>query len=164
MRKNRVMMLVVPLATVGLLVGPGAGEADGQATFGVQGNWGSEADFGVGGRVLANIPNVNLEFVGSVDVFFPDGPLDWLDFNANLFYHFHLPDSPSVLPYLGGGLNAARLSVNNNDQTEIGLNIGGGVRFPGGRVTPFIEARGVISDADQFVVTGGILFGPARFR
>lgn len=157
-------LFVLPLVTLLLCLGPQTPGAEAQMALGVQGNWGSEADFGVGARTLINVPSSNLEAVGSVDVFFPDGDVDWLDINANLFYHFHLPDSPSVIPYLGGGLNLARLSVGDASNTETGLNIGGGLRFPGASVTPFVELRGVISDADQFVVTGGLLFGQTRFR
>jgi hypothetical protein len=145
-----------------LLAGPAAPEANAQTVFGLQGNYGSEADLGIGARALLNIPDVNLEAVGSFDVFFPDGDVDWFDFNANLFYHFHLPDHP-ILPYLGGGLNVARLS-NDASHTEAGLNLGGGVRFPRPGLTPFLEVRTVISDLDQVVITGGILFGTARFH
>ncbi len=157
-------VLTALLVGLVLLAGPSAQHAEGQVALGLQGNWGSEADFGAGGRALINIQNTNFEALGSVDMFFPDGDVDWLDLNANLFYHFHLPDSPSVVPYIGGGLNVTRLSVDGSSTNETGLNLGGGIRFPGASVTPFIEARGVISDADQFVVTGGILFGPTGFR
>lgn len=160
--KRLLPLFVAPIAALLLLAGPTTQEAQAQAAFGGQGSWGSEADFGVGARALVNIPNVNLEFVGSAEVFFPDGDVDWFDFNANVFYHFHLPDAPSLMPYLGGGLNVARIS-NAASTTEAGLNLGGGIRFPGATVTPFIEGRGVISDLDQFVVTVGLLFGPTRF-
>lgn len=163
MLKRTFLLLAAPLTALVLLAGPSAGEATAQTAFGVQGNWGSEADFGVGGRVLANIPNVDLEGVGSVDLFFPGNEVNWLDVNANVFYHFHLDDSPSVVPYAGGGLNIARISVGDASTTETGLNIGGGVRFPSPGVTPFLEARAVVSDADQFVITGGVLFGPTSF-
>lgn len=145
------------------LLGATLRPAHGQVALGVQGSWASEADVGAGGRLLANVPGANFEAVGSVDAFFPGADVDWLDVNVNLFYHFHLPDSPSVVPYLGGGLNLANVS-NGDSETEMGLNLGGGVRFPGISVTPFVEARGVISGAEQFVVTGGLLFGTTRFR
>jgi hypothetical protein len=157
-------LLLFPTILLLMHLGPQASEAEAQVALGGQGSWGSEADFGVGGRALVNVPGWNLEGVGSVDFFFPDGDVDWIDINANLFYHFHLPDSPSVIPYVGGGLNLARLSVGDASTTEAGLNLGGGIRFPGPTVTPFLELRGVVSDADQFVITGGILFGPTRFR
>lgn len=154
-------LLLAPFLTLSLL-GLSTQETEAQANFGVQGNWGSETDFGVGGRILLNIPNVNLEAAGTVDIYFPDQG-DFWEVNGNIFYHFHLPDSPSVLPYLGAGLNVGTVS-NGASNTEFGLNIGGGVRFPTGTMAPFVEGRGVISDFDQFVVTAGIVFGPAFFR
>lgn len=161
-RTTAVSWLAVPCLAAALLVGPGARDASGQPYFGVQGSFGTEMDFGVGASVLANIENVNLEGVASFNLFFPDEG-DFWDLNGNLFYHFHLPDTRSVLPYVGGGLNIARLS-NGAGNTEVGLNLGGGVRFPSGNITPFLEGRYVVSDFDQFVITGGLFFGPARGR
>jgi hypothetical protein len=161
--RTRVWFAPVALAAFVLLGSP-TERAYAQTAFGVQGSWGSEADVGVGGRLLINIPNVNLEAVASADVFFPGGGVNWVDLNGNVFYHFHLPGSPSVMPYLGGGLNIALISANGSS-TEAGLNLGGGVRFPRPGVTPFIEGRAVIaSDADQAVLTIGLLFGPTAFR
>jgi len=156
-------MLVALAAALLLFVGPSVQSGHAQVALGVQGNWGSEADFGLGARVLANLGGSNWEAVGSVDRFFPEGNLNWWDFNANLFYHFHRPDTQAWLPYVGGGLNVARLSAGNASNSEAGLNLGGGIRFPG-NVTPFVELRAVVSDADQIVLTGGILFGPTLFR
>jgi len=154
-------LFAIPLA-LGLAFAGMPGKVEAQVALGIQGNWASEAELGVGARVLANVGGSNFEVVGSGDVFFPDSDIDWLDINANLFYHFHLPDSPSVMPYVGGGVNFARIS-GNGSTTETGMNLGGGIRFPS-QVTPFIEFRAVIGGAEQFVVTGGLLWGPTRFR
>lgn len=153
---------LVALFTLGL----GARGAEAQAAFGAQVGWGSETDIGVGGRILANIEAVNLEAVGSFDIYFPDDAgqvdRDYWEINGNLFYHVHLRDTRSVLPYFGGGLNIARMEIGTATHTEVGLNLGGGVRFPNeSGIIPFIEAKGVISDrlAEQFVATFGVLFG-----
>lgn len=162
-KKRELTLVLCPLVALALLGGPASQDAEAQMAIGPQASWGSESDVGVGGRVLVNLPNTNLEAVVSGEVFFPDGDADWIDVNANLFYHFHLADTPTVMPYLGGGLNVARLTFNGST-TEAGLNLGGGIRFPGVRMSPFLEARAVISDADQFVVSAGILFGSTWFR
>lgn len=157
-------LLIAPLAAAFLLLGaPGPQEAAAQTNVGVQGNWGSDTDFGVGARLLTNIPNTNLEAMGSFDLYFPDNDFDFWEINGNLFYHFHLEDTRSVMPYLGGGLNISRFS-NGASQTEAGLNLAGGVRFPTGNVSPFLEGRGVVGDASQFVLTFGVLFGPSTYR
>lgn len=149
---------------LGLLVAGGQTRtADAQVYLGPQVNLATDTDFGVGGRVLANIEQANLEFAGSFDLFFPDGPVDYWELNGNLFYHFHLPENPTVLPYAGGGLNLATFDPETGDSnTEAGLNLGGGVRFPLENVSPYAEGRAVVGDADQFVFTVGLLFGHAH--
>ncbi|MEX2527929.1 MAG: hypothetical protein WEA09_09870 [Gemmatimonadota bacterium] len=154
---------VASLATLLLLLGPSVQDANAQVALGVQGNWGSEADLGVGARLLTNLGGSNFETVASVDRFFPDNNLNWWDFNANLFYHFHLANTHTVLPYLGGGLNVARLSSGNSANNEAGLNLAGGIRFPGS-ISPFVEVRAVVSGAEQIVITGGLLFGRTGFH
>ncbi|MGH7541621.1 MAG: hypothetical protein ACRELC_11540, partial [Gemmatimonadota bacterium] len=119
----------------------------------------TETDFGIGGRVLGDLGTSNLEAVGSFDIYFPEGDLDFWEINGNLFYRFVLRDTDAVLPYLGGGLNLSHLS-NGDGDTEPGLNLGGGLRFATtSDASPFVELRGVIGDFDQFVVTIGALFG-----
>lgn len=148
-------------AVVALTVAAGGLEAQG-AAFGVHGSVGTDTDLGIGGRVAINIPDVNLEGQGTVDVFFPDG-FDYFEFNGNLFYHFHLEDTSSVLPYAGGGLNVGIISPEGpaaDDRTEVGINLGGGVRFRAeNNIAPFVEARVVAGGVEQFVVSGGLLFG-----
>ncbi len=158
---GRSFVAALGIAAAALLLQPPA--ADAQVYGGVQANWGSEFDFGVGGRVLGNVESANLELVGDFNLFFPDGDVDFWEANGNVFYHFHLPESPQVLPYVGGGLNVSRVSTNGADNTEAGLNLGGGIRFPLENVSPFIEGRAVISDHDQAVLTIGLIFGHAHF-
>jgi hypothetical protein len=160
-KKTRVL---APFAALLLLLGLSVEEGRAQVAVGVQGNWASEADLGLGARVLANLGGSNFEVVGSADRFFPGNDREWWDFNANLFYHFHLADTHAVLPYLGGGLNVARVSTGNRSSTETGVNLGGGVRFPGTSLTPFFEVRAAITDPNQVVLTGGLLIGRTSFR
>ena len=164
--KSTALLVAGLLAFSGLIVpAPTAVQAQ-QLTAGVNGSWSSEVDLGLGGRLNWNIPDVDLEGVASVDVYAPD-PGDFGDFweiNANLFYHFHLPDTRSVLPYAGGGLNIAKVDVGPRDDTELGLNLGGGIKFPTENLTPFVEGRGVLSDFDHFVLSFGVLFGNTGYR
>ena len=143
----------------------GVGDLQGQVGFGAQANWGSETDFGVGGRVLIDLGQAvpGLGIAGDFNYFFPDdeGSQDDLNFweiNGNAQYAFPIEES-SVRPYLAAGLNVSRTEVGDIGNSEVGLNLGGGIKFPAGSVTPYIEGRAVVSDADQVVVTGGILFG-----
>lgn len=164
MRSSRVAgskELSLSLALLVASASVGARGAVAQVAGGPQVNAGTETDFGIGGRLVGNIRNANLEAVGSFDIYFPDGPLEFWELNGNLFYHFHLRDTDAVLPYAGGGLNISHLS-NGDGRTEPGLNLGGGFRFATrSDVSPFVELRGVIGDFDQLVVTLGLLFGDA---
>ena len=161
----RIRSLVMTAAAL-LLAVPAA--AVGQVAFGPQLSYGGDTDLGIGGRVLANVESLeHWDFVGTFDVWFPDdgGNVDvsaW-EANGNLAYNFVVEDT-SLNPYAGAGLSIFHVSVENestgaeNDDTDLGLNFFGGLKFPGQSITPFFEIRGVLEGADQVVVTGGILF------
>ena len=128
--------------------------------FGLQASVGEGVDIGLGvryeNRMLGMFPeSPNLRFALSFDYFFPDNA-DYWEVNANVFNLFRTGNA-RVLPYLGGGLNVARFSSGNRRDTEVGLNVLGGIRLPG-RYRPFLEARIELGGGDRFVVSGGWLF------
>ena len=133
------------------------------ANLGIQANWADDTDFGIGIRyendlykVISSMSN-RLHFILSFDYFFPDG-FDYYEGNINLSYQFG-DMRRSVGPYLGGGLNIAHADVGAASDTEVGLNLLGGVRFrSANRWVPFIEARFEAGGGEQFVITGGLLF------
>lgn len=127
-------------------------------SFGPQLSLAEDADFGIGGRVQIGLPRAPVSVWGSFDLFFPDGPADYWELNVNASYDFHLPTTPTVVPYAGGGLNIAHRSAGLADDTDGGLNILGGIRFPLPSVTPFFELRIEAGGGDMFVATGGVLF------
>lgn len=136
-----------------------ASPAQGQL-FGAEALFGSDTDLGIGARVQLPIDaNVPLEFQGSFDLFFPDGPADYWEINGNIWYIVETSGATNVVPYLGGGLNVGHLSTPGFDDTELGVNLGGGARFEFTNTTPFVEARFVIGGVEQFVIGGGFLFG-----
>jgi len=132
--------------------------------FGVQVNYGNDSKFGIGARVRHSLrglfPNTPLSGIASVDFFFPGSGITWFDFNYNAVYNFTHRSAPKVAPYAGAGLNLAVASGNNRTASQLGVNILGGAQFPSAHsnVTPYLELRGVIGDAGQLVLTGGILF------
>lgn len=117
------------------------------------------ADLGIGGR--AEIPftlsDTPLKAIGSVDLFFPGDDITYWEINANLGYRFPVSRPREVRPYLGGGLVVANAS-NGSSESEIGLNLLGGVEIPTERVAPFVEARLELQGGEQLVLTGGVLF------
>lgn len=140
------------------------GAARGQAAIGPQLSLAEDHDFGLGGRVVANIADYGgWEGVGSFDVFFPEGDVDYWEINGNIVYNFPVDPARAFFPYLGGGLNVAHLdgpggADGDVEDTEVGLNVVGGGKFDATGVTPFVEARIEIEGGEQFVLTGGLLF------
>ncbi len=152
------------LGILGLAVGFSlltAAPSSAQVHLGPQISLADDADVGIGARLVAGVPQYRgVEFAGSFDVFFPDGDADYWELNGNLIYNFEIPDAGAFRPYAGGGLNIARIDppVGDSD-TDLGLNVLGGAKFPNeGPVTPYLELRAEIEGGEQFVITGGILF------
>lgn len=146
----------------------------GDVAVGVQGSWGDDADLAVGARVIADLSGTRsgISAIASFDYFFPDDnglgdllgiDLKYWELNGNLVYGF--AKTSSVQPYVGAGLNFAHASVKETEFTgisvsdsNVGLNILGGLNFGSGRTKFFAEAKFEAGGGEQFVVTGGIRF------
>jgi opacity protein-like surface antigen len=166
---------------VGACLALGAIPAAGQgAKAGPEVSNSQDTDFGVGLRAVLDLGPLDFGFrvMGSFDLFFPSdyefdqggvtimGDADYWEANLDLAYELGLPLIP-IKPYVGGGLNIAHIEVKNTpddqtfgrDQTDKGVNVLGGVEFDFGGFAPFLELRYEILGGEQWVVTGGILFG-----
>lgn len=151
-----------------------------QAVFGPQISWGDDSDLGLGARFElplsqlvtatdAESPVNDMWIIGSFDYFFPGDEMDGMDLtyweiNANLAYPFEVE---GIRPYAGGGLNIAHAGVDFEDntffpdasETEVGLNVLGGLKFLLGELDAFAEARIELGGGEQFVLSAGILLG-----
>lgn len=138
-----------------------AAPASAQALFGAEAAFGTETDFGIGGR--AHFPlgtSAPLDVQPGFMLFFPDGPAEYWEINVNLWYHIRTGGGSNALPYVGGGLNIGHVSSDGDfDDTDVGLNLGGGVRFGFTNTIPFLEARVTVGGDEQLVIGGGVLFG-----
>ncbi len=167
------MKRLLTLAGVAALVlAPTQANAQRSVFFGPQLNWGDDADFGIGGRVLVDIPGrFPLSIIGSFDYFFPDEDvagvdLTYWEINGNLVYNFAIASAPTFTPYAGTGLNIAYFSTDvqttvgqvGDSETDLGLNFLGGGRVQVGSIAPFFELRIEAWGGEQFVITGGVLF------
>jgi hypothetical protein len=168
MRKTVVGLLAVVLCVTA------APSAQAQR-FGIQADFSTEWDFGIGARGEFDLTNVFTNqgafsrafIITSFDYFFADcNECTYWELNPMLAVPITVTN-PKIKPYLGGGLNIARVSVDlpapleDASDTEIGLNLLGGLRFPLGGVNAYTDARIVIGDNDQLVLTFGFLFGGA---
>lgn len=153
MRKSILSLASAAFLAV-LLVAP----AEGQVHIGPQVSYADDADFGIGARVVAGVPDyAGFEVAGSFDYFFPEVG-DYWEINGNLLYNFQIEGNDSFRPYAGGGLNVANFS-NGTSNTEVGANLVGGAKFAtDASTTPYLEARYEIEGGEQFVLTAGLLF------
>lgn len=158
-----ILSLLVLLFPVALA----SGSAEAQVRFGGQLNVADETEFGLGPRLALDLTQLGPRFqiVGTWDIYFPDEDrLDYWEANGNVLYRFDLPVDVAV-PYVGGGINVARSDVDapdaaedgDRDDTDLGLNVLGGVEFPLVSFTPFIEIRRAVDGGEQFYFTGGVL-------
>jgi opacity protein-like surface antigen len=172
-------LLVAVLATYpGLAVAqrraaarPAARSAD-RPSFGLELNWSSDVDFGIGGRgvfpLQSLLPATPLDGIVSFDYFFPSVPAGtsghYWEINGDVAYRFTVQRSSSFRPYAGGGLNIAHASATvgttSASTTKAGLNLLGGTTFrlKGSNLVPFAEARGEIGGGKTFILTGGVRF------
>src|SRR5438128_42236 len=146
----------------------GAADAVVAPAFGVQLDWGSDPNFGIGGRgvfpLQSLFPKTPLDGIVSFDYFFPGNNVKYWEINGNVAYRFRVPARSSLGPYAGGGLNIAHASVTiagvSGSDTKAGLNLLGGTTFKVKRSTliPFVEGRGELGGGKTFILTGGVRF------
>ncbi len=141
-------------ATAALLGAPGA---DAQVTLGPTLAWETDLDLGIGATLGAPLPAFGTGFGVMADflIFFPDGPRDYVELNGNLTYDFPLPES-TVVPFVLAGLTFARASDEvlgeRQTDTDLRLNLGGGLEFSAGRMRPSAGVRVELGDGDAAIL------------
>ena len=157
------------LALVVLGTGINAVAATGQISAGVQGDWASDTEVGIGARVIVGLGGIvkGFETFCSFDYFFPSdnsgADIEYWEANANLVYRVNAAGE-STTPYLGVGLNFTYTKASTSilgsdvsgDETRGGLNLLGGIVFDLGRLNPFLEGRFELGGGEQFVATVGL--------
>ena len=148
--------------------------AQGQFAVGPIGAFHDDFDFGVGAVVMFPLESLHesLSFMGDFTYFFPGiDNLSYFEINPGVIFEFPLEDS-SILPFAMGGLNIARISFDfglgdlgeilpgfsfDTSSTEIGLNIGGGIKF-GSSNNLIAGARVELGGGEGFVIFGAFPF------
>lgn len=77
------------------------------------------------------------------------------DFNPNVDVYYHFRPEGKVTPYVGTGLGVHRLKTGVNDETDLGVNLLGGVRIPMSDSHVFIEGRHEMSTVSQTALLAG---------
>lgn len=136
---------------------PGEGHA--QVTLGPTVAYHDDADFGIGaalGLPLASF-GAGVGLLADFIWFFPEGIVDYWEINGNVTYDFPLAES-TVIPFVLGGLNVAHFSVTGASETELGLNLGGGIEFDAGTFRPSVGLRVELNGGEGFVFFGTLPF------
>ena len=155
-------------------------EAQAQFTFGPGLAYHEDADLGIGVWASLPTPSIHEQISawGSFIYFFPGGEdipgggsfdVNYWELNGGLSYAFPMEGS-AITPYALAGLNIARASADYDGpfdefidegygDTEIGLNLGGGIRtMLGDSMTGVVGARIELGGGDGFVIEAGVGF------
>lgn len=166
------MQKVCKLLMAVALVVVGATTAEAQR-FGAHAIWANDADIGLGARMEMDMsgklskqpPLSRAFFIGQFDFFLdPCDPSDCTYFEINPGIAVPL-NATTLKPYLGAGLNIARMSVDlggtlgTQSDTDFGLNLLGGLKLNLSGLDAFTEARIALGGGEQFSIAFGILFG-----
>ena len=83
------------------------------------------------------------------------------DVNPNLDVCYRFRPQGRLTPYVGSGVGINFLDGDRfgDSQTQVGMNLIGGLRFPGAGPNYFLEARHTVSELNQTSVMAGVTFG-----
>jgi hypothetical protein len=151
------------LAVAALFLMPGLAKAE--VDFGVRGGFYSDAEAGfLGAEVLMDVTrswyfNPNIEYV-----FVDDGSL-W---TANGDFHYDFPTRSNLAVWAGGGLAVIFSEIDPprgcrrceaEDETDVGLNLLGGVSFSKrGPIRPYVQGKVILSDNTEAAIAVGLRF------
>ena len=136
--------------------------------------WGEDSELALGGRLLLNMsrllsseadrgPASKIDLVVPFDWFVDCSECTYFEVTPGLIIPLTIKD---VGPYLGVGVNVARLSVDASGRDEsdvsVGLGLSGGILFPVGDFMAFGEARATLGGRKQTVITIGLQVGGTR--
>jgi len=143
-----------------------------QSSLGAMVAWHDGYDLGLGASAEVDLPSwhpsVSALFEGLI--FFPEdgrgADLGYMEFNGGLLYRVDLAGG-ALSAFALGGVNLARFSFTqsiddptdldfNVADTEIGLNLGGGVTFRGPALEPTVGARLEVEGGEGLVLFGAL--------
>ena len=114
----------------------------------------------IGGEVRADLaqlsPSVQLQIDPTLSLAFPgDGTI--FDLSVNLPFQFTINDSV-LRPYVAPGLAFLHWSGHRGSDSNLFLNLIGGLLFDLGSVDPFVQLKVMIPHGSLVELLGGVLF------
>jgi hypothetical protein len=126
------------------------------------------ADFGVRGGYYTDIgePFLGVEYIAPVtsDIFFnPNVEYVFVDgaryFTLNGDFHYDFHTTGSTFAWVGAGLGVISFEADGFDgETDLGLNVIGGLGTRAGGVIPYMQAKVIVSDGTEFSLGFGVRF------
>jgi hypothetical protein len=154
--RSRIQILAVSTVLVSLaLMATSAGAT---TTWGLRAGFSSNPDqFIVGGQADFSPIAKNLYIVPSGLAGFGDNAFT-LSFDGDLQYRFHT--SSGIRPYAGGGLSVYWINPDFGDsQTNLGVNLDGGLWFGKEKMPMFVDAKaGLTNEVPDWKFAFGIMF------
>lgn len=127
----------------------------------------AQTRFGVRGGVYLDQddPFVGAHFVHQIQprwMFNPNFEYVLVDrgsqFTINADLHYDLPSRSTTVFWLGGGLGISHFSVQDFNNTDLGLNLLMGASFGRRGTIPFVQVKVLVEENSQLVLGGGITF------
>ena len=165
MKSTHIITLIAAVSLAALILVPSAARAYGVSGVGGSGGYMSpearDATGTLGMHAELEQPGTKLHLMPGVMYWGSDRRTD---FNPNMDVLYHVRSEDRLTPYVGAGLGVHLRGgpLPSDDATDLGMNLMGGVRFPGRSASIFLEGRHTVSDVSQTAVLAGATFKIGR--
>ena len=114
-----------------------------------------ESEEAVLGANLTVPISTRIEFYPSIDIYLPENG-NKIGFNGDVKVLLPMASGPHL--YGGGGLGIVNRNLGDTANTDVGINFLVGIESKVGWIHPFGEARFLVHDQKQLVLTAGVNF------
>ena len=147
------VVTALSMTVMSLAARPAAADVD----VGVRGGYYTDAEEGfLGVDLLMQIQDTRWFFNPNLEYVFVD-PGDLATLNLDVHYDLDT-DNDDLYIWLGGGPAIIFRDDDRDDETDLGLNLLGGIGWQLESVVPYFQAKAVIADDNEVVLAVGVRF------
>ena len=150
------VVTALSMAVMSLAARPAAADVD----VGVRGGYYTDAEEGfLGVDLLMQIQDTRWFFNPNIEYVFVD-PGDLATLNLDVHYDLDT-DNDDLYIWLGGGpaiIFRDDAHPRGDDETDLGLNLLGGVGWQLESIVPYVQAKAIIADDNEVVLAVGVRF------